>query len=102
MSPLADLASKGVAAVQRANVIFFGVVMPLAVGPIAYFVYRSMLTRAPDTAQTSFLLLAVGIAAVLTILAAVVFKMRAFFEFTALHLIYIAGFGWIVPMLWVR
>ncbi len=102
MSPLADIASKGVAAVQRGNVMFFGVVMPLVVGPIVYFVYRAMAVRAPDTAQTTFLLLAIGVAVALTILAAVVFKMRGFVELTALHILYVAGFGWVIPMLWVR
>jgi hypothetical protein len=97
-----ELASKGLAAIQKGNLIFYGVVMPLVVGPIAFYVYRAMLARSPDSAQTTFLFLAVGIAVVLTILAAVVFKMRGFFEMTALHIMYVAGFGWIVPMLWVR
>ena len=102
MSPLADIASKGVAAVQKGNLIFFGVVMPLVVGPIAFFVYRGMLARSADTAQTTFLFLAIGIAIVLSVLAAVVFKMRGFFEFSALHILYVAGFGWLIPMLWAR
>jgi hypothetical protein len=38
----------------------------------------------------------------LSIMAAVVFKMRGFVEFTALHVLYVAGFGWIIPMLWAR
>lgn len=97
-----ELASKGLAAIQKGNLIFYGVVMPLVVGPIAFYVYRAMLARSPDSAQTMFLFLAVGIAVVLTILAAVVFKMRGFFEMTALHIMYVAGFGWIVPMLWIR
>ena len=37
----------------------------------------------------------------LTILAAVVFKMRGFVEFTVLHVAYVAALGWIMPMLWV-
>jgi hypothetical protein len=102
MSPPADLASKGLAAVQKGNIIFFGVVMPLVVGPLAYFVYRGMLARSADAAQTTFLFLAVGIAVVLTVLAAVVFKMRGFVEFTVLHILYVAGFGWIIPLLWAR
>jgi hypothetical protein len=102
MSPLADIASKGVAAVQRGNIIFFGVVMPLVVGIIAFFVYRGMLGRSADTAPTTFLYLAIGIAVVLTIMAAVVFRMRGFAELTALHILYVAGFAWIIPMLWVR
>ncbi len=96
-----EIASKGLAAIQRGNVIFFGVFMPLLVGIIAFYVYRGMLARSPDSAQTTYLFLAIGIGIVFTILAAVVFKMRGFAEFTALHVFYIAGFGWIMPRLLV-
>jgi hypothetical protein len=102
MSPLADIASKGVTAVQKGNIIFFGVVMSLVVGIIAFFVYRGMLARSVETAPTTFLFLSIGIAIVLSILAAVVFRMRGFVELTALHVLYVAGFGWIIPMLWAR
>jgi len=102
MSPLADIASKGVAAVQKGNIVFFGLVMPLVVGIIAFFVYRGMLARSADSAPNTFLFLSIGIAIVLTVLAAVVFKMRGFVELTALHVLYVAGFGWIIPMLWAR
>jgi hypothetical protein len=102
MSPLADIASKGVAAVQKGNIVFFGVVMPLMVGIIAFFVYRGMLARSAETAPNTFLFLSIGIAIVLTVLAAVVFRMRGFVELTALHVLYVAGFGWIIPMLWAR
>ncbi len=102
MSPLADIASKGIAAVQKGNITFFGVAVPVVVGIIAFFVYRGMLARSAATAPTSFLLLSIGIAIVLSIMAAVVFKMRGFVELTALHILYVAGFGWIVPMLWAR
>jgi hypothetical protein len=97
MASPADIASRGLAAVQKGNVIFFGLFMPVLVGPIAFYGYRSMLARSPDGAQTAYLLLAVGIAFVFTILAALVFKMRGFVEFTALHIFYVAGFGWIMP-----
>jgi hypothetical protein len=99
MAPPAELASKGLAAIQKGNVIFYGMFMPILVGAIAFFVYRGMLARSADTAQTTYLLLAVGIAIVFTILAAVVFKMRGFVELTTLHLLYVAGFGWIMPKL---
>jgi hypothetical protein len=100
MSPLSDIAAKGLAAVQRGNLTFFGVFIPLLVGIISFFVYRGMLARMPATANTSYLLLAVGVGVALSIAAAVVFKMRGFAELTALHILYIAGFGWIMPMLW--
>ena len=100
MSPVADIQSKGLAAVQKGNLVFFGVVVPLMVGVTAFFVYRSMVARSPATANTTFFLLSVGIGIVFTILAAVVFKMRGFVELTALHVVYIAGLGWFMPMLW--
>lgn len=100
MSSPTDIASKGLAAIQRGNLIFFGLFVPILVGPIAYYVYRSLLARSPDSAQTTYVLLAVGIGIVFTVLAAIVFKMRGFIEFTALHVLYIAGFGWIMPRLW--
>lgn len=99
MAAPADLASKGIAALQRGNVIFFGLFMPVLVGSIAFYIYRGMLAHSPSTAPTTYLLLAVGIGILFTILAAVVFKMRGFVEFTALHVLYIAGFGWIMPRL---
>jgi hypothetical protein len=100
MASPADLVEKGVAAIQRGNIIFFGLFVPILVGPIAYYVYRNLLARSPDTAQTSYLLLAMGLGIVFTVLAALVFKMRGFIELTALHVLYVTGFGWILPRLW--
>lgn len=77
--------------------IFFGVVLPLVVSPIAFFVYRAMQARMPDSVGITYLLLAAGIAIAFTLLAAVVFKMRGFVEFTALHVFYVVGLGWIMP-----
>jgi cytochrome c biogenesis factor len=102
MAPPADIASKGLAAVQKGNVIFYGLFMPVLVGLISFYVYRGILARSPEAAQTMFLSLAVGLGIVLTILAAVVFKMRGFFEMTTLHILYIASFGWLRPLLWVK
>ena len=76
--------------------------MPVLVGLISFYVYRGMLVRYPANPQTTFLYLAIGIGIVLTVLAAVVFKMRGFVEMTTLHILYIAGFGWFIPALWVR
>ena len=102
MASPSDLATKGLAAVQRGNIIFYGIFMPVLVGLISFYVYRGMLTRSPETAQTLFLVLATGIGVVLTFLAAVVFKMRGFYEMTALHILYVASFGWFIPMQWIR
>ena len=101
MSPVSDIQSKGLASVQKSNLLFFGVEIPVLVGVITFFVYRSMLARSPATVHTSFLLLAVGVGIALTILAAVVFKMRGLAEFTALHVVYVAALGWLMPVLWV-
>lgn len=101
MAAPAEIASKGLAAVQRGNIVFFGLFMAHLVGPIAYFVYRGMLACSADNAQTSYLFLTVGIGVVFTILAALVFKMRGFIAFIALHVLYIVSFGWIMPRLWI-
>ena len=102
MSPVSDIATKGLAAVQRGNLTFFGVFIPVLVGVCSFLAYRTLLARSPATAQTSYLLLAIGIGVALSIAAAVVFKMRGFVEFTVLHVIYIGGFGLVMPLLWVR
>lgn len=102
MASPTDIASKGLAAVQKGNVIFYGFFLPILVGLISFYVYRGMLVRYPANPQLPFLYLAVGIGIVFTILAAVVFKMRGFFEMTILHLLYIASFGWLAPILWAR
>jgi H+/Cl- antiporter ClcA len=94
-----DVASKELSTIRRDRVLFYGVFMPVAVGLISFFVYRWMHNRSPDSAQTTFLLLAVGIAIGFTILAAVVFKMRGFAEFVVLHVVYAGGFGWMMPLL---
>jgi hypothetical protein len=99
MAVPADIVSKGLAARQRGNVIFFGVFMPVLVGVIAFYVYHRMLVRSAANAPTTYLLLAIGIGIVYTILAAIVFKMRGFADFTALHVLYVAGIGWIMPKL---
>jgi hypothetical protein len=100
MSPLTDIRSKGLATVQKGNLLFFGIEIPLLVGVITFFVYHGMLARSAATVHGTFLLLAVGIGIILTILAAVVFKMRGLAEFVLLHIMYVVAFGWIMPMLW--
>lgn len=100
MSPVRDIETKGLAAVQKGNITFFGVMIPLLVAVIAFFVYRAMLARYPATVHTYFFWLAVGVGVILSIAAAVVFKMRGFWELTALHVVYIACFGWILPLIW--
>ena len=47
MSPASDLASKGLVAVQKNNVVFFGIFMPILVAAIGFFIYRGMLARSP-------------------------------------------------------
>jgi uncharacterized membrane protein YeaQ/YmgE (transglycosylase-associated protein family) len=94
-----EIAAKGFAAIRRDRVSFYGVFMPILVGIISYFVYRFIYARWPDSAEMVFLFLAIGIAVLFTVLAAVVFKMRGFVELTVLHILYAAGFGWVMPKL---
>ncbi len=54
--------------------------------------------RYPNNPQTLFLELAIGFGILFTLLALVFFR-KAFLEFTAMHVLYVAGFGWIWPML---
>ena len=70
MSPVSDIATKGLAAVQRGNLTFFGVFIPVLVGVCSFLAYRTLLARSPATAQTSYLLLAIGIGVALSIAAA--------------------------------
>jgi len=55
-----EIAPKGLAARRRELGIFYAMV-PIVVGLIAFFVYRGMLARSPETAQGTFLLIAIGI-----------------------------------------
>ena len=97
----ADIASKGLAAARRSSVIFYGLFMPILVGVITFYVLRFMNSRWPASAETSILWLAIGIALVFTVMAAVVFRMRGFAELTALHVLYVGSFGWLLPRLLV-
>ena len=42
MAPPVELSSKGLAAIQKGNLIFYGMFMPVLVGSIAFFVYPSV------------------------------------------------------------
>jgi hypothetical protein len=75
--------------------------MPVLVGIITFYVLRFMNARWPATAETSLLWLAIVIALLFTVMAAVVFKMRGFAELTALHVLYVGSFGWLLPRLLV-
>jgi hypothetical protein len=97
-----EIASKGLAATRRERVIFYGVFLPVVVGLVSFFLYRFIQARSPDSAQTIFLFLAIGLVVVFTVLAAVVFKMKGFVELIVLHLVYAAGFGWLMPLLLAR
>ena len=91
-----DIAERGLSTVRREAVLFYGV-LPLFFGGIAWFAYKYMYNQSPENAATNFLLLALAIGVVFTVMAAVVFKMRGFSEFVALHILYAAGFGWVLP-----
>jgi hypothetical protein len=97
MATPADIAARGLTTVQRDAVLFYGLFLPVVVGVISWFVYKGMYGQSPDTAERNLLLLAIGIGIAFTVLAAIVFKMRGFSEFLILHIVYAAGFGWIMP-----
>jgi hypothetical protein len=94
-----ELATKALSTIRRDRLIFYGLFMPVLVGIISYFVYNWMKARWSGSGESAFLVLAIATALVLTVLAAVVFRMRGFAEFTALHVLYTVGFGWIMPRL---
>jgi hypothetical protein len=93
-----DIAQRGLSTVRREAVLFYGV-LPLVFGGIAWFVYKYMVDHSPENADTNYLLLALAIGIGFTVLAAVVYKGRGFSEFVTLHIIYLAGFGWVMPRL---
>jgi hypothetical protein len=99
MATPADIAARGLTTVQRDAVLFYGLFLPIVVGVISWFVYKGMYGQSPDTAARNLLLLAIGIGIAFTVLAAIVFKMRGFSEFLILHIVYAAGFGWMMPRL---
>jgi hypothetical protein len=96
-----QIAAKGLAVASRDTAVFYAVVA-LVVGILAYFAFRGMAQATPDTAPGRFLLLAAGIGLALEIMAAVVFRMRGLADLTLLHLLFIAGFGWLLPQLFPR
>lgn len=99
MSPVNDITTKGLAAIQRGNILFFGVFMPLITGLISYRVWLNMQANYGVAAQTKYLLLAILLGVIFSIMAALVFKMRGFWEFLILHVIYVIGLGWVMPLL---
>jgi len=94
-----EIAAKGLVAIRRDRVSFYSIFMPILVGVIAFFVYRFLNGRAPETAATTLMIIALGIAVVFEVLAGIVFKMRGFAELTFLHVVYVVGFGWLLPKL---
>ena len=99
MASPAKVASQGLPALRRGNLIFYGVFNPLLFGLTSYYLYGYLLGHWPATAQAVLLSLAIATGVIFTILAAVVFKMRGFIELLVLHVIYILGFGWLMPWL---
>jgi hypothetical protein len=91
-----QIASKGLPVVSRETAVFYAFVAIL-VGIIGFFVFRGMLHSAPDSAPRNFLYLAIGIGIVFEILGAVIFKTRALADLTLLHILHIAGYGWLLP-----
>jgi hypothetical protein len=97
----ADVEAKGLPAMRRQTAIFYGVFVPILVGVIAFFLYRFVNARWPATAETTFLIIIIAIAAIFEVMAAIVFKMRGLAEFTVFHILYAFSFGWLMPRLLV-
>jgi hypothetical protein len=94
MANLDVLAKRGLAVIKRENIIYFGLVMPVVVGLVSYYVYRRWYISEPQ----HFLILAICIGIGLSILAAVFYK-RALIDFSILHVVHIFFFGWLMPLL---
>ena len=97
----AEISAKGLlgASLQTAFGYLVGAVI---FGAIAVFTYQWMAGRWPENIKDLFLKLAVGLGIFFTILAFVVcplIKLNRAPEFTAMHLIWVAGFGWLMPTL---
>lgn len=93
------LASQGLSSVKKQGYIFYGIFLPAVVGLISLYAFRYLEAHRPAGALTAYHVLAIGLGLLLTISAAVVFKMRGFTEFLVLHILYITLFGWIMPLL---
>ncbi len=92
-----QLATKGLAAARRNTAIFYAGVA-VVVGIISYYVFRAMVRASPDAADGRFLLLAIGIGVALELMAALVFRMRGIADFTVLHVLHVAVYGWLLPL----
>ena len=97
LTTLDQLAAKGLDRARWDTAVFFGGVA-LVVGILGVLVFRWIGEAGSADPQRTFLLLAVGIGVVLEIMAGVVFKMRGLADFTALHIVQIVGFGWLLPI----
>ncbi len=97
----AQVAARGLAAakLQAALGYFIGAVV---FGAIAVFVFQWMAARWSTNYKDLFLKIAVGLGIFLSILAIVVcplIKLNRIPEFILMHVFYVAGFGWVMPML---
>lgn len=93
MAPAADIAKRGLTVIKRENLVFFGVIMPAVVALCSFYTYRRWYIGQP----LQFLFLALGLGVALSILAAIFYR-KAFYDFTFLHVVHIAVFGWLMPM----
>lgn len=96
-----QIATKGLEAASRDTAVLYALVS-VGVGVIGYFAFRAMFNSSPDTVQSNFLLLALGIGIMLEVMGLVVFKMRGIMDLTVLHVVHILGYGWLLPQLLLR
>lgn len=92
-----DIQNKGLELVRLERVGLYGLFLPVLVGIISFFTYRAVAERWPNSADITFLFLAIAVAILLTVLAAMFFRMQGFVEVTFLHILYVVGFGWLMP-----
>ena len=97
----AQVAAKGLAAARLQAVLgyFIGAVV---FGAIAVFAFQWMAGRWTANYQDLFLKIAIGLGIFFSILAVVVcplIKLNRIPEFILMHVFYVAGFGWVMPML---
>ena len=97
----AEISAKGAfgAGLQTALGYLIGAVI---FGAIAVFTYQWMAGRWPENIKDLFLKLAIGLGIFFTILAFVVcplIKLNRAPEFTLMHVLWVGGFGWLMPML---
>ncbi len=97
----AQVAAKGLAAAKLQAALGYAI-GTVVFGAIAVFAFQWMAGRWSTNYRDLFLKVAIGAGIFLSILAIVVcplIKLNRVPEFILMHVFYVAGFGWVMPML---